>query len=290
MLRKTIPLIFLFILIPFTSISCDDDASSEKVGSPCDETTDCDGVCNTAVPGGMCIKPCSDVDLCGSGTNCLPFSDTESYCVPTCTTVDDCRDGYVCANGMCRPPVPLGGICEETEDCEACETQTSCPEGKTVECNEGICSIPCSQMDECPSTTYCGLSGDAYWCVAVDFEQGENTFGDSCAQGTCADDFTCLEMGTDNILSYCSKECTVDRDCPPSMRCADNGSGSNWCLKRKNCDTCNMDGQCGFQTDRCVTADPAKADATYCSVACDPDRAGTCPVDYSCMQGYFCED
>ncbi|MBN2724731.1 MAG: hypothetical protein JXR95_11730, partial [Deltaproteobacteria bacterium] len=265
-------------LVLISVSGCDDSTSALPLGSACDETSNCQGVCNLALPDGMCVEACSNELPCGEGI-CVQYSDTLSYCMPECAANEECREGYTCLGGFCRPPTEMGSPCEEVEDCEASEN---------VDCKEGICSIPCTSGDECGDAV-CALTDDGeYWCLPVDFPVGDGTFGYPCAVVDCAEDFTCLGAGSDDAQSYCTKECTVQRDCPPDFICRDAGEGDSYCIKRATCEECDLDYQCGFQTDKCVLSDPSVSEGSkYCSVECDPDRV-SCPLDFTCMDAYFC--
>ena len=271
-------------------------SSLVPVGSPCDENTLCDGACNTALPGGMCIKPCSDTEPCENGQTCTTFLDGDSetsYCVPSCTTNSDCsREGYSCISGICRPKVSFLELCEETEDCKSCDEQT-CPEGviASIGCIEGICTTPCYDQSQCTAGTYCALSPSAdpqisYWCVPIDFDESTGKAGSNCALNPCVSGYTCLSSFAEDSFAYCSKTCTTDRDCPPQMTCKDNGAGSKYCYKRTYCQNCFMDSQCGYQGDRCVQNNSMK----YCSKTCDPALAATCPSNSTCKEAFFCEN
>lgn len=100
---------------------CDDDsceyeedanadmAGENKTGSPCVSNDDCEaGLClmNPAqndFKGGYCSSTCDPTNIggCGAQAACFDF-DEEQYCLQTCQTSDDCRQGYACA-GTCLP-------------------------------------------------------------------------------------------------------------------------------------------------------------------------------------------
>jgi hypothetical protein len=308
-MHKQVFLVSIFLFI-FSLASCDDSDSTnnnnsnnnenninninnqEKTpfGSPCDAATDCDELCNIGLPDGMCVRICSDQQPCSIGT-CIHFAENTDYCLPSCTTNDECRDKYACVNDICRPLAEFSQLCDETTDCLPCQGQDECPQGKTIECIENICSYKCNNGDECPNYTVCAMSSDENWCVLIDFEVGVGTYGDSCGEGTCAEGFTCIPSGQNDVLAYCSKECAVDRDCPPDLICSDIGMGTNWCVERKTCDACSMDSQCAYQNDKCVYSDPnASTQMSYCSVSCDPDFSETCSDNFSCNESFFCAD
>lgn len=280
-------ILFMVFTWAFIIAGCDDDSTKKlPFGSACDGTVDCQGVCNTALPSGMCIEACSTEMPCAEGI-CTPFDETLSFCMPSCTENSECRDGYSCIGGICAPLSEIGNDCEEVEDCADCTTQT-CPEGATVSCLEGICSVPCTTSEDCGDGAYCGLSEGTYMCVPIDFETGDGTFGYSCAQADCSEGFSCLGAGDEDATSYCTAECSTDRDCPPNFNCRDRGDGTLMCIKREVCEPCDLDYQCGFDTDKCVMSNPSTGSTeNYCSVLCDPART-TCPLDFSCQEAFYC--
>ncbi|MBU1410116.1 hypothetical protein KKC22_01245 [Myxococcota bacterium] len=281
---------FLVVVLglAFFSVACDDGAKSKPLGSPCTIDTDCTGLCNLGLPDGMCVVPCAEATPCSKG-ECIDFGDI-SFCMPTCELNTDCREGYTCWSGTCRPLASLGEFCEEPEDCKACEADTSCPEGSLVDCREGVCSIACDNSVSCPLGTYCGYSTDSYWCIPVDFEDGPGGPGDSCAVEPCITGYDCFSTSAEDATAYCTNDCTTGRDCPPDMVCRDPGDGTPICMPRDFCESCDMDVQCGYQTDRCVASDPSVEEGgRYCSIMCDPDRAASCPVDSHCAEAFYCE-
>ncbi len=279
---------FIFVVSLSLVTACDDGKKSEPLGAPCTIDTDCTGLCNLGLPGGMCVVPCDEATPCKKG-ECIDFG-TASYCMPSCTVNTDCRDEYTCWSGHCRPLAHLGEFCEEVEDCLPCESDSTCPEGSLVDCREGVCTIACGNDVTCPDGTYCGYSTDSYWCVPVDFETGPGGIGDNCSVQDCAEGLQCQRAGEEDSRAYCTKPCSTPRDCPPDMVCRDPGDGTPICMPRNFCESCDMDMQCGYQTDRCVAANPAVAEGErYCSRMCDPERPGTCPVDSHCAEAFYCE-
>jgi len=283
---------FFFLVcvgLTLSVVACDDDPKAKPLGSPCTIDTDCSGLCNLGLPDGMCVIPCDGATPCKKGT-CVQFGETISYCMPPCENNNDCRDGYTCWSGHCRPLASLGEFCEEVEDCKLCANDASCPAGALVGCREGVCSVECDNSVNCPAGTYCGYSTDAYWCVPVDFETGPGGPGDSCALQSCADGFDCFSTGAEDALAFCTIDCTTGRDCPPDMVCRDPGDGTPICMPRDFCESCDLDIQCGYQTDRCLATDPSVEDGgRYCSRLCEPTRPNSCPLDSRCAEAFYCE-
>ncbi|MBU1240822.1 hypothetical protein KJ865_14005, partial [Myxococcota bacterium] len=247
-------LIFSIFLLQFLFAACDDDEQL-SLGSPCDESSVCKGVCNLALPEGMCVESCDEQTLCPSGSSCVDYGSV-SFCMPTCASNDECRDGYSCIDFTCVPLQPLGAACDDTADCLPCSTQELCLNDQDLECTESICSIPCSDQAQCPEGTVCAESGGEYRCVGVYFPQGAGTAGSLCAAQDCAQDFTCLtDLKGFESLAFCSNECATDRDCPPSMTCRDvDGQSTPFCVPREYCESCGIDSHCASPTDTCVTS------------------------------------
>jgi hypothetical protein len=80
---------------------------SAEIGDECETSVDCspdgDRVCDLAQPGGYCtIEDCTP-DSCPDDALCIEFSFVEprlarSFCMATCETSGDCREGYRCVH------------------------------------------------------------------------------------------------------------------------------------------------------------------------------------------------
>ncbi len=81
-------------------------------------------------PDGLCarVRCASDADC--EGGLCLehtrPDGETQAYCAPRCADVSDCRDGYGCVDGACRP---------------RCESDLHCTDDPFTRCDvaSGLC-------------------------------------------------------------------------------------------------------------------------------------------------------
>ncbi len=274
----------LLMMILFWS-ACD-DAGREPFGAACTAKSVCEGVCNLGLPGGMCTEPCSETEPCASGV-CVFFAEN-SYCLPECATNADCREGYGCIDFFCAPQQPVGARCDDTADCLACEGQQTCPPDSDLACMENVCSIPCGDQTDCVEGTMCAESSEVYWCVGIDFETGPGTLGADCSVAACVEGLECRQFSSlDGELSQCTQECDLERECPPSMGCRLDETGAKWCHPRLFCEACALDSQCGYEGDLCVFSQDATA--KYCSMECDPDLPGTCPVDTECQAVVRCE-
>jgi len=195
--------------------------SPKAEGNPCaadamDCTTDgCDGAGNCkhdvmsgyCAIDGMCMGPNaqSPNDPC---LVCDPARSTTDYvlsgakeCI-SCTTDDDCDDGYQCVHGECapkpRPECVVDGDCDDGYHCvdsqcepkekePACVDDSGCEDG--YECKDGVCvQVPqpeCVRDDDCGDGKKC----EDGRCVLVvqppcidDAECGD---GEKCVDGSC---------------------------------------------------------------------------------------------------------
>ncbi|MFH2010512.1 MAG: hypothetical protein ABI333_28185 [bacterium] len=280
-------------------------------GAACAETDVCESICLLGMPDGICTSVCT-VFPCAEGEECLWIAG-DNYCMPSCTTDNGCRTGYACVLGVCRPPAGPGIPCEEDTDCASglcagglcstdCTIHQDCPEGLYCDggsgvcladdCSSGVCLRDCSNHDDCASGTYCAetASGELF-CAPIPDDGGPGTLGHSCAAEACAAGFDCYRRFDGDGDAFCTMECTASTDCAPGLVCRPDNSGTSYCLKRDFCKACSFDGQCGFDNQRCVSADPAVAAGdAYCSTACDPDESASCPKDADCLEASFCED
>lgn len=87
-----------------------------EIGDDCATNVDCGTgrICDLSQPDGYCtISPCR-ADTCPGEAVCVIFSVDDSYCMRTCATSDECREGYVCVTGyeevpgFCNAAFPSG--------------------------------------------------------------------------------------------------------------------------------------------------------------------------------------
>jgi len=173
------------------------DAGFSAYGDPCDPDVGCLAgltcLSDDRFPGGYCTFPCAD-GACGEGATCDPDFSTP-LCLATCDDASDCRAGYQCWRGACRPE------CRNATDCG----------GEGVLCEAGICSgAECTTDDEC---------GPTQRCVANECEPLPPPPMDSATllpTGTpCATDDECLEgvCLAAELGGVCSLPCTEPEDC-----------------------------------------------------------------------------
>lgn len=104
-------------------------------GAACTESSECQGgYCVTEWPDGYCLDlDCSeDADCHGPDSVCLAVDlRGNRYCFDGCERHADCRFGYNCDDGTCRPGDPTG--CVSDEDCPSgaiCNNVRICEEGE----------------------------------------------------------------------------------------------------------------------------------------------------------------
>lgn len=91
-------------------------ACGREIGDDCSTNVDCGSgrLCDLSQPGGYCtISPCR-ADSCPTEAVCVVFSVNDSYCMRSCATRDECREGYECVldfqdvPGFCNASLPDG--------------------------------------------------------------------------------------------------------------------------------------------------------------------------------------
>ena len=195
----------LVVMAMFAALAgCATSSTPETWGAPCSATTPCPGglACITAAtfPGGYCALECPS-GSCAAGAVC-DSSSSPPLCLRACSTAAECRSGYQCWQGACRPGCDVapsscgeGAVCEGAQ-CRAaeCADDTACPAGERCEgrlCVEGARppdagpaggppGTPCTADAECadglclPATrggvcsVPCARQDDCF--AAVDFE------------------------------------------------------------------------------------------------------------------------
>lgn len=92
----------LILIASLGSVACE-----SKVGDPCVTSTQCapGQICDIKSKEGYCtLRDCED-DICPSGSICVTFENLDRYCMATCQTTDDCRDGYMCDTEISTEPI-----------------------------------------------------------------------------------------------------------------------------------------------------------------------------------------
>lgn len=108
----------LLITLLLVGAGCGTPSSETPVGKACTDGLQCgeqlDGAaCIVAWAGGYCTEVDCRLGSCPSGSRCvtgIKFSnvDIEAFCLSTCETTSNCRQGYICSNvgggeNVCAP-------------------------------------------------------------------------------------------------------------------------------------------------------------------------------------------
>ena len=85
--------LFILFTLCLTQAGC-----KRLVGDECTADAQCgDGrVCDLLSEGGYCtLSPC-ERGACPEESICVLFENRQSFCMVTCQSTDDCREGYLC--------------------------------------------------------------------------------------------------------------------------------------------------------------------------------------------------
>jgi hypothetical protein len=157
---------------------------------------------------GYCSGKCSQDGrpACPQG-RCVALNDGLEYCLSTCSSTPDCRDGYVCSEAVaaCVPDCRLGWDCGRLA-CNArtgeCGVAAAKPVGAAcewnAECLSGLCIA--EQRED---------AGVAWTAGSCSLE---------CTTAQCPANSTCV--GLEDGSSYCVSNCTADMDCREGYVCS----------------------------------------------------------------------
>lgn len=174
----------------------DGGAVTRDVGAPCAAAADCAAglacVLDARFPGGYCSAVCDD-GLCPTGSTCDP-SIAPPLCLDVCSDGSECREGYQCWRGTCRPE------CRGDNDCGS--AGATCSDGRCVgrECEW---SVDCGPRQRCIDERCVELPPDASMPLPP---------GAPCTEDAQCDTGICLapELG-----GFCSIPCTEAPACVP---------------------------------------------------------------------------
>lgn len=241
-----------------------DAAAPPPFGSACDDTTPCGGglscIIDPIFPGGYCTTPC-DSTACPETSSCVEDFLTP-LCLAACAGDMDCRSGYSCWRGTCRPPCSVDSHCGDGDarcvsgSCTGpeCSADGDCALGAT--CMGGSCvsappdaSVPDAPTGSCSSDSEC--AGGV--CLPPEL-------GGECAE-TCVDRASC--GGFDKVCSPILRDTTGDGASDTALaaciaavptgrflagECSGNGPSdtceSGFCLRRQCTEVCDDDGDC----------------------------------------------
>ncbi len=99
---KPTPLVALVVLA-LASLAA---ACGAVVGDACENSTDCGQnlVCETSLPDGYCTTRDCDLESCPDDSVCIEFRPDLSFCMASCASNGDCREGYVCVRDFGSHP------------------------------------------------------------------------------------------------------------------------------------------------------------------------------------------
>ena len=100
--RSPLCLFMMSVVGVFTFLACE-----SEVGDPCVSSTQCapGQLCDTASEEGYCtVRDCEEGE-CPSGSICVTFENLDRYCMATCASQSDCRDGYSCDTDIAAEPI-----------------------------------------------------------------------------------------------------------------------------------------------------------------------------------------
>jgi len=199
------------------------------------------------------------------------------YCGPSCTTDDDCDEGYSCEPGwegnQCIK------ICTSASDCDTHE-----------ECYEGFCMFPFDESPESLDNLYCNCDADCY-IYDYNYINSGADLGIKCNSGECdVKEGMCLELTNSGLYFGCEdwQHCNRDNHCETnSGRCASNDD----CEVTEDC---NEDHYCERKPHACLSDG-------YCPYFAYCNEEHTCSIrelyigafcinDSDCEDWQFCDE
>ena len=83
-------------------------ACATEVGDECGSSAECGQgrLCDRSASGGYCtVSPCRVApNTCPDESVCIEFENEETFCMATCKTGLDCREGYLCTDDAGQAP------------------------------------------------------------------------------------------------------------------------------------------------------------------------------------------
>ncbi len=209
-------------------------------------------------PGGYCTSVCDDETPCPDIATCVPDLGLP-LCLAMCSGPADCRDGYRCWRGTCRPPCSSDGECGAES---VCDTET------------GTCGGPeCTTSDECPGTDICVDE----MCVPMPVDAGPTDCDPATCDGVCVG----AEYG-----GGCRVRCDRRLACPGVDACAVVGDTDGDGAAETVCLAPNLDG--ALLGGRCAVARGLTECDAYTCVASQCTEP--CATADDCLAGQVCRD
>lgn len=212
-------MLMLMLMLPLAP-GCSDDGSDSgppadgQIGAACADNGACSsGWCfsDPSFPGGYCLQDCASDPACPDGTVCHDYSG-HKFCMDRCAVPTDCRGGYVCDYGVCRPPCGEDKHCNGDDACFAgrckagCESDADCD--GDLRCDGGACVAPCSRDSDCAPGTTCDPK------TKLCKQKPGKALGQPCkADKDCSTGY-CLPTS-----KVCSARCDSSADCGKGNAC-----------------------------------------------------------------------
>jgi hypothetical protein len=161
----------------------------------------------------------------------------------------------------------------------SCASSASCDEASGFACVDGLCRHACSSHFDCGGVAVCDRrgTGDAY-CSLTNPPTQPGGYYSSCPDGECTRGFTCVGAGIGDTDSYCSSDCSSDRDCPAGFLCSTiqsaSGGERKLCTPRGYCAACETHADC-LSVPRGVCARDESGEKR-CTEFCSPGT-NSCP-------------
>ncbi len=103
---KTLPRFHRLALFSLVAVALAATACGTSIGDECSTNADCPAgsYCDRAMPDGMCTISNCRPSHCPDGSICVEFYNGERFCMPTCGSDGDCREGYSCIKDVGPDP------------------------------------------------------------------------------------------------------------------------------------------------------------------------------------------
>ena len=221
-------------------------------GAACGPDTPCEGsTCLDAFPGGYCTLDCTSME-CGEGAIC-DRSFSPDLCLDACASGSECRSGYQCFRGGCRPMCSGDAECGDAARCESgmcvgveCTTDEMCGAGRR--CDAGACvdivdggpvlianGSPCTADEQCSSGICLAADRGGVCSIECADPRGCNSLPGDFECGPATRDGTlgtyCIPWGSGGALAV---PCTSDAQCR-SLTCGPDGQCTRACTAAANC-------------------------------------------------------
>lgn len=177
--------------------------AERPIYASCEDDCQC---LSDACSSGFCTQPCASAGICSTGVDNAPGAcvqvagvATDQWCLPICTTQDECDEWYGSVSSCVMQPTMAAGeaaaVCLDwwgfDEDAQTdiplpltsgspCESDSDCNAGQLgtgLVCNAKVCAEGCRTPEECPSAyplcqaspdIDCGAADKGCLCVAAD--------------------------------------------------------------------------------------------------------------------------